>query len=61
MKNVIKLSLIFLFINIIAYTITSINSKDRIDLILKEDLNRLQIHFDILNTSQKNISYYISQ
>ena len=60
-KNIILLTLLFISINIIVYTITEIHSKQRIDLVLKEDLDKLQIHFDILNTTQKNIAYAISQ
>jgi two-component system cell cycle response regulator len=60
-KNIVLLSLLFISINTIVYFITETNSKERIDLVLKEDLNKLQIHFDILNTTQKNISYAISQ
>ena len=52
---------LFLSINLGIYLFTEYNSKNRIDLILNEDLNKLQIHFDILNTSQENISYAISQ
>ena len=60
-KNIILLTLLFISINIIVYTITEIHSKQRIDLVLKEDLDKLQIHFDILNATQKNIAYAISQ
>lgn len=60
-KNIILLTLLFISINIIVYTITEIHSKQRIDLVLKEDLDKLQIHFDILNTTQKNIAHAISQ
>ncbi|GGD44955.1 hypothetical protein GCM10012288_19110 [Malaciobacter pacificus] len=60
-KNIILLILLFISINTIVYFITEINSKQRIDLVLKEDLNKLQIHFEILNTTQKNIAYAISQ
>ena len=60
-KNIITLLTLFLSINLGIYLFTEYNSKNRIDLILNEDLNKLQIHFDILNTSQENISYAISQ
>ncbi|MCT7562823.1 diguanylate cyclase [Aliarcobacter butzleri] len=60
-KNIILLTLLFLSINAIVYFITETNTKQRIDLVLKEDLDRLQLHYDILNTSQKNIAYAISQ
>ncbi|QOY50933.1 GGDEF domain-containing protein [Candidatus Sulfurimonas baltica] len=60
-KNIILLTLLFISTNSIVYTITEVYSKQRIDLVLKEDLNKLQIHFEILNTTQKNIAYAISQ
>lgn len=61
LKNLIILTLVFLFINIGVYTITEISSNQRISSVLKNDLKNLKTHFDILNTSQKNISYAISK
>lgn len=60
-KTKIFLTILFLSINTIIYFLTEINSKQRIDLILKEDLHELQIHYLILNTTQKDIAYAISK
>lgn len=60
-KNIIILIILFLSINMSVYIFTEYNSKNRINLILEEDLKHLQTHFGILYTSQKDISYAISQ
>ena len=60
-KNKILLALLFLSINIVVYTVRQINTKDRINIALKKDLETLETHFNILNTSQQNIAYAISR
>lgn len=59
-KSKILLLVLFIFINTSVYLISENIQKHRINLILKEDLQKLQIHYDILNTSQKNIAYSVS-
>ena len=59
-KSKILLLVLFIFINTSVYLISENIQKYRINLILKEDLQKLQIHYDILNASQKNIAYSVS-
>ncbi|MEA3315769.1 MAG: diguanylate cyclase [Campylobacterota bacterium] len=60
-KNILILLILFITINTVVFILTKINTDDRVEIALKKDLDTLQTHFDILNTSQKNISYAISQ
>lgn len=60
-KTIIKLAIVFMAINLAVYSLTELSLKQRVDLVLKKDLAKLQIHFDTLNTSQENIAYAISK
>ena len=60
-KNIIVLTILFLAINIVVFTVTQVNTNDRINIALKKDMETLKTHFDILNISQQNIAYAISQ
>jgi len=48
----LKLFLLFLLINITVYTITNINKKDKIDLILGYKLSILNTHYEVLLETQ---------
>lgn len=60
-KTVIKLLMLFCSINIVIYLITAHVLKEKTELVLKKDLDKLQIHFETLNSSQENIAYAISK
>ena len=58
-KFIILLALLFVTINSTVYILTKINTEEKIDLVLKENINILQTHYNILIESQKHISYAI--
>ena len=51
--TILFLTLLFLIINGIVYTMTTINGKERIKLVLDDNLQTLQTHYDILLETQK--------
>lgn len=51
LKNILILLALFLTINISVYIYTDLGSKDRINIVLKEDIKDLETHFNILNLS----------
>ncbi len=57
--HIIFLSLLFIAINSLVYFVNEKVTKEKIDLILKDNINSLQTHYYILNQAQKNISYAI--
>ena len=61
LKNILILLALFLTINISVYIYTDLGSKDRINIVLKEDIKDLETHFNILNLSQKERAQAISQ
>ena len=56
--NMKKITIILLFVlslvnNIIVYSLTEVNTKDKIDLVLEENLDTLKIHYKILLENQR--------
>jgi len=58
-KYKIQLIVLFLLINTSVYFLTQYNTNNIIKQELKDNLKILKIHYDIILTSQKNISYAI--
>ncbi|RLA75922.1 MAG: hypothetical protein DRG78_20050 [Epsilonproteobacteria bacterium] len=52
--TILLLTLLFLIINGIIYSMTTINGNERIKLVLNDNLQTLQTHYDILIETQKN-------
>ncbi|MEA3554082.1 MAG: cache domain-containing protein, partial [Campylobacterota bacterium] len=60
-KQIISLVLLFVVMNSTVYFLTKINTQHKIDMVLDDNLNILQTHYNILMESQKHISYAISK
>lgn len=60
-KSKILLLVLFIFINTSIYLISENIQKHRINLILKENLNKLQIHYDILYLEDVMKHYMMSK
>ncbi|MEA2019488.1 MAG: cache domain-containing protein, partial [Campylobacterota bacterium] len=60
-KQIISLVLLFVVMNSTVYFLTKINTERKINLVLDDNLNILQTHYNILMESQKHISYAISK
>ncbi len=60
-KAIILSSILFLMINTTVYILTQVYSEDKIDIILKNNLNTLQTHYETLLHTQKLIASTIFQ
>jgi len=56
-KTIFLLLILFIFINAIVYFFTISSTKDKVELILKQNQRVLQTNYNILLESQKHISY----
>ena len=58
-KTVFLLFLVFVSMNLVTYYLTEQNIKNKADIIVKENENTLETHYNILLESQKHIAYAI--
>ncbi|MEN8303362.1 MAG: diguanylate cyclase [Campylobacterota bacterium] len=60
-KIIILLALLFLAVNSAVYTITEINEKQRIKLVLEDNIQTLKTHYEILLQTQKTTAVTLYQ
>ncbi len=60
-KTIILLAILFLAINAVVFYVTELNSKQKIDIILQDNLKTLQTHYNILLETQKSTAQAIYQ